>query len=128
VDEALPPASDAGAEIEAAFAVERMSRDPNLQERLERGRLKRTGPVILHEWRVTGSNQMKTCKATLAGQSLPVEHFLDPIELDLLDCMDNPVDMHTFLGIAKKNGVDTDVLLGAVRSLLRKRLVILAES
>ena len=67
-------------------------------------------------------------QATLAGQSLPVEHFLDPVELDLLDCMDNPVDMQTLLGIAKMNRVDTDVLLGAVRSLLRKRLVMLVES
>ncbi len=128
VDEALPPVGDAGAEIEAAFAAERMSRDPDLKERLERGRLRRTGPVILHEWRVTGPNQVKTCKATLAGQSLPVEHFLDPVELELLDGMDTPVDMQTLRGIAKESRVDAEVMFGAVRSLVRKRLVALAES
>lgn len=127
VEEAYPPQRDAGVEIEAAFAAERLTRDPELRGRLEKGRVARSGPVILNEGCVLGSDLPATCTVTLSGQALPVEYRLDPIERELLDAIDNPVDVPTLLKIARHIDMSESALFGSLASLLRKRLITLSE-
>ena len=128
VDEALAPTKDAGAEIEATFAAERMSRNPRLLERLRRGTLKRTGPVILLDGHVTGLEKYRSCKATLSVQALPVKYYLDSIERNLLVAMDNPADCLDILKLAELVNISESALYGALRSLIRKRLITIANS
>jgi Methyltransferase small domain len=128
VDEAYPPSRDAGKEIEAAFAAERLTRDPGLKEKLKLGRVNRTGPVILQEGRVLGGTVPLSCKATLSGQAIPVEYRLNPIERGLLDAIDNPVYVPTLLKIARQINVSESSLLAGLASLLRERLIGLQES
>jgi len=128
VDEAYPPKQDAGAEIEAAFAAERLTRDPGLRTRLAGAHLARTGPIILKEGRVLGGDLPPTCAATLSGQAIAVEFPLDPIERDLLDTLDNPTDVPTLMKLAHRIGVSREVVQDSLVSLLRKRLLTLLES
>jgi hypothetical protein len=123
VDEAYPPLWNAGTEIEAAFAAERMTSEPGLRGRLEQGRLVRSGPVILNEARVIGSELPPTCLATLSGQALPVEYHLDPIEKDLLVTLNSAVEFLTLLKIAQQIDISETTLCQVLISLLRKRLI-----
>lgn len=125
VDEALPPGREAGGEIEAVFAAERLSRDPDLQENIRQGTLKRTGPVILLDGQVTGSDEFRSCKATLSGQALPIECRLLPLERNLLVAMNNPVDYPAILRVSRQNNISEPVLHNAFVSLLKKRLITL---
>jgi len=123
VDEAYPPVRDAGVEIEAAFAAEHFIRNPDLQKIIEKGKLVRTGALLLHEDRILGSNTQSKCSVILSGNSMPMEYQLDSIERDLLDTMDTPVDMPLLLKVASRINVGESVLYGAIKSLLRKRLI-----
>jgi len=127
VDMALPPSRNSGKEIEAVFAAERLSRDPDLREKIKRSKLRQTGPVILLDGHLSGSDRFTTCKATLSGQGIPLEHYLNPIERDLLECMHGVVDFSTLQSIACKINVEEETLYEALRSLLRKGLVKLVE-
>jgi hypothetical protein len=127
VDEAYPPERDAGSEIEAGFAAERLSRDPGLRAKLEHGRMVKAGPVILREERMLGSDLPSTCQAKLAGQALSVEYDLDPIERDLLDTMSMPVDVMSLMKIARQINIGEPTLHAALGSLLRKRLIKFAD-
>jgi len=123
VDESLPPRREAGHEIEAIFAAERMIRDPGLRSRLEKGRLNRTGPITLLEGRLLGGDLPPTCRATLMGQPLGVEFVLNPVERDLILCMDQPVEVSTLLAIARQAGMDIKTLYEALEALLGMGLI-----
>jgi hypothetical protein len=126
VDEAYPPQRESGLEIAAAFAAERLARDPDLRRKLEQGRLVRTGPVILHDGQVLGSDLPPTCQAILSGQGIPVEYALDPLERDLLHTLEQPLAVPTLLQAASQIEVSEATLYAALVGLLRKRLIRLA--
>ena len=127
VDETQAPQRAAGAEIEAAFQAERLSRRPDLHDTLKRSSLRRTGPIALLDAQLLGGElglKIKTnAKATLLGQALPVEHQLDPVERELLNFLnlDTPVPVSDLLDQARQLNVSEDSILAAITSLLRRR-------
>jgi hypothetical protein len=123
VDEAYPPQWSAGFEIDAVFAAERMTRDPGLRGKFKRSRFIRTGPVILQEGRIIGSDLPSTCLATLSAQALPVEYYLNAIEQDLLATLDNAVEFPMLLKIAQQIDISELDLCNALVSLLSKRFI-----
>ncbi|MBF0499667.1 MAG: methyltransferase [Candidatus Riflebacteria bacterium] len=128
VDEALPPRRDAGAEIETVFAAERTAQDPRLQEKFQRCRLMRTGPITLLEGVVLGSELPPTCQATLMGQALSIDHRLNHLERDLLKFLDHQMEGPALLSVAQQASMSEEILFGTIRSLLGKGLIRLIDS
>jgi SAM-dependent methyltransferase len=122
-DEAQPPTRDAGPELEAIFAAERLSRDPTLKDRLRTGKIARTGPVALVETRGLGVHVPATVQARLVGLAMPVEHALDAIERDILTSTDHPVVTSDLLSAAAKASVAEEAVLGSMLSLVRKGFI-----
>jgi methylase of polypeptide subunit release factors len=125
VDDTQAPQRAAGAEIEAAFQAERLSRRLDLPETLKRSWLRRTGPIALLDAQLLGAElRTKTnVKATLLGQALPVEYQLDPLERELLNLLEKKVAFSDLLGHARQLNVSEDGVLAAITSLLRRRLI-----
>jgi methylase of polypeptide subunit release factors len=123
VDEADAPRREAGAEIEAAFAMERLARDPALEERLLQGRFQRTGPVLLLQASALGAPTPVSCRARQAGLAMAIEYPLEPLEQALLAGLDEPVVTAEVLLAAAKAGVAAAAILAALVSLVRKGLV-----
>jgi hypothetical protein len=130
VDETQAPQRAAGAEIEAAFRAERLSRRLDLPETLKHSWLRRTGPIALLDAQLLGG-ELRTkanAKATLLGQALPVEYQLDPVERELLNFLelnfhDKRITVSDLLGHARRPNVSEDSVLAAITSLLRRRLI-----
>ncbi|BDU73650.1 methyltransferase [Mesoterricola silvestris] len=123
VDEALAPARDAGGELEALFAAQRLARDPGLRQRLEGGRVALAGPVALLEARALGMRVPPTTQARLAAQAMPVEHPLAPLERDLLERMDPEARVADLLAAAAAAGLGSEAVLDALVALVRRGLV-----
>ena len=120
-DEAHAPARDASADLEAAFAAESLARDPGLKDRLRQGRIVRCVPVALMEAQALGAQGPPQIQA-LAGTALPVEHDLQPMERDLLGCMDQPVATADLLAAAAKAAIPEEAVLDTLVGLVRKGL------
>jgi SAM-dependent methyltransferase len=126
VDEAHAPGRDAGPEVSALFSAERLARDPALRERLEAGRVARTGPVALLDSRALGTQVPRSARANRLGQAMRVEHALDPLERDLLAAMEQPIATADFLAAAAQSDVAAAAVVDALVSLVRKGLARLA--
>ena len=122
-EESPPPQRAAGAEIEAVFLAERMTRQPDLRQILMRGWLRRAGPVALLDARVLGSELRAKTKATLLGQALTIEHRLEPIEREVLNRLDGRTAMPELLRVSRDLDAGEEGVLEAVRLLLGRRLV-----
>jgi hypothetical protein len=109
--------------VEAVFRAERLARDPALGQRLRTGRVARTGPVALLDVSALGGTAPPTAQARLAGQAMPVEHALAPMERDLLGCLEGPVAGAELLAVAARAGVAEAVVLEALIALVRKGLI-----
>jgi hypothetical protein len=124
VDESPPPNHAAGAEIDAAFLAERLTRRLDWQQILEHSWLRRAGPIALLDARVLGSDLPAKVKATLLGQALRIEHQIDPVEQEILNRMEGEGILVPDL-IAILCGLDLDAssVITALRSLLRCQLI-----
>lgn len=122
VDEAVAPARDAGAEVEALFSAQRLARDPSLRDRLARGRVALAGPVALLEARALGMRVPPTTQARLAAQAMPVEHLLAPLERDLLERMDPGASVADLLAAGASAGIAAEAVMDALVGLVRKGL------
>lgn len=123
VDESQPPKRDAGAEVEAVFSLERITRR-NRDVVMDGRRVCRSGPIALSESRVLGGQQIPAAaRATLLGQALTVEYSLNPVERDILQSLDKPVAVADLLAVADKCNVDKSAVLAAIDSLQRHGLV-----
>jgi len=122
VDEVRAPGRDAGHELEAAFAAERLARDPAFAARLRAGRIVRTGPVALLEARALGSSVPPTAQARLAGLAMPAEYALEPLERDLLVCLDQPVPVADLLAAGAQGAIPAPAVLQALTALVRMGL------
>lgn len=122
VDEALAPVRDAGGEVEALFAAQRLVRDPSFRARLKGGRIALAGPVALLEARALGARIPPTTQARLAAQAMPVEHLLAPLEKELLERMDPEAAVGDLLAAAASAGVPEAAALDALVALVRKGL------
>jgi hypothetical protein len=123
-DQAQPPRRDAGPEVEAVFQAERLARDPALHRRLRAGRVVRAGPVALLDVSALGAPAPPAAQARLAGQAMPVEHSLPPMERDLLGCLEGPVATAELLAAAASAGVAEAAVLEALTELVRKGLIL----
>jgi SAM-dependent methyltransferase len=122
-DEALPPTKDAGGEIEAIFAAERLARDSTLRDRLRTGTVTRTTPIALTEMRTIGARTPSVVNARLLGPAIAMEHVLDPIEREILTCMEGPIVTSELLSAAAKASVSEDTVLHAMVALVRKGII-----
>jgi hypothetical protein len=123
VDESPPPHRAAGAEIDAAFLAERLTRQLDWQKMLPHTWLCRSGPIALLGARMLGSDIRAKAKATLLGRALTIEHHLDPVEREILDRMDGGIPVPDLIQIFRDLKVDEPTVMAAARSLLRRQLV-----
>lgn len=122
-DDALPPTRDANAEIEAMFSAERMSRRLDLRDMLERSRVCRTGPVGLMETRVLGGDVRTKAQAHLLGKALPIFHWLDPVEREVLVLMEEPLEFPDLLALTRGHSLEDATVFAAVGSLIQRGIV-----
>ncbi len=120
VEDSQPPKRDAGAEVEAVFAREQVSRR---RDGLDGLWVRRAGPVALFESRVLGAKVQAAVKATLMGQALAVEHQLDPVEAEIIQAVDRPVGIVELVRVGSGFGMGEAEIVGAVESLERRGLV-----
>ncbi len=121
-EQSQPPHRAAGEEIEAVFRADRAARQ-FVSQALKDNWISRAGPIALLDACVLGSGIRAKAKATLLGQALTIEHHLDPLEREILDRMDGPLQMQELAGSCRNPDADLPILVEAARSLLRRRLV-----
>jgi hypothetical protein len=121
VDEAPPPRRDAGAEIDAIFEAERLVRRAGLPEMFKHSWVERAGPIAVLDAYLLGGAIDAKAKATLLGQALTMEYFLDVAEREILGRLDTPVAVPELIRSLKQ--FDEAMVIEALRSLLRQRLV-----
>ena len=123
VDECPPPRRPAGAEIDAAFLAERLSRHSACPQLLRNSCVRRAGPIALLDARLLGSDTRARAKATRMGQALLIEHQLNPLERELLyrieGCISVPDLLKTFCDLPAYELA----VIEALRSLLRRQLL-----
>jgi methylase of polypeptide subunit release factors len=125
-EQSPPPRRAAGPEIDAVFQAQGLSRQIDWVT-LKNNRLSRSGSIALLDARVLGGNIRARAKATLLGRSLTIEHHLDPVEREILDRMDGPIRISELIGICRDPDADEPIIEASVRSLLRRRLVVIDE-
>jgi hypothetical protein len=123
VDESLSPHRAAGAEIDAVFLAERLTRQLDWRQVLKNSWLRRAGPIALLDARVLGSDIRAKAKAALLGQALMIEHQIGPVEREIVARMEGGVPVRDLIGIFRDLDVDEPTLLAAIRSLLRRQLL-----
>ena len=123
-EQSPPPHRAAGAEIDAIFESQRVARQVDWQT-LKNSLLSRAGPIAILDARVLGGNIRAKAKATLLGQALTIEHHVDPVEREILDRMDGPIRVSELLGICRDPDKDAPIIEAAIRSLLRRRLIVI---
>ena len=115
--------SAANAEVEAAFAAERLVRKANFRELLERSRVRWAGPIALLEARVLGGGVSGNTQAELLGNALPTLQTLDPVERDILLLIEKPLTVSELIALAQRFNVTRETILTTIGSLIRRRLV-----
>jgi hypothetical protein len=70
-----------------------------------------------------GSGIRTNTQAQLLGKSLSIFHWLDPIERDILELMDEPLGMSELILHASEIKIDGESVFKAVASLIRRGLV-----
>jgi methylase of polypeptide subunit release factors len=123
VDESPPPHRAAGAEIDAAFHAERLTRHVDFERAVKQSWLCLCGPIALLDAKVLSSNVGAKAQATLLGQALRIEHQLDPVEREILGRMGDRISMQELFRNMRDFGIDESAVIAATRSLLRRRLV-----
>jgi methylase of polypeptide subunit release factors len=127
VDESPPPRRNSGTNIHATFLAERRTRHLDWPQSLRHNRVCRTGPVALFDARVLGSDLPATTKATLLGQALRVEHQIDPVEREILNRVECRIVVSDLIAIFRFLHVDEPIVIAALRSLLRCKLIRIDE-
>ncbi|VBB05937.1 s-adenosyl-l-methionine-dependent methyltransferase [Lucifera butyrica] len=124
-EEAQPPNTDCGAEVETTFLAERMACKPDLYEILEYSKVRRTGPIGLMEARVLGNPLYANTQAKLLGKALSISQLLEPVERDVLTLIEKPLSLPELFVLSDGLNLNKKAVLAAVRSLLRRGLVLL---
>jgi SAM-dependent methyltransferase len=127
VEESRPPERAAGAEIEAAFLAERLSRHPELDRILAQGRLRRNDPIARFDASVLGGGVAPRATATRLGQALSIEHQLNRVEALILGNLEGSTAARDLLRLGRDAGLEGAPVVEALRSLLRRRLISIAE-
>jgi methylase of polypeptide subunit release factors len=123
VEESQPPQRAAGAEIEAAFAAERIAHRHDWRETIRHCRLRCTGPIALLDAQLLGTELRANAKATLLGQSLTVEHQLDRVEREILNHVDGLFSLADISRALEKCKINREQIVAGLTSLVRRRLI-----
>jgi hypothetical protein len=126
-EDSQPPSRDAGVEVEAAFAAERLARRPDLRETIERSRIRRAGPIGLMESCVLGHDFRASTQAQLLGMALPRLRGIDPDERQMLALLDKALSFPELLGRARGAGLEREAVFVALRSLVSRELILLSQ-
>jgi hypothetical protein len=121
VEESAPPQRAAGAEIDAAFLAERLTRHADFEGAIKHSWLGLAGSIGLLDARFLGSDIATRAKATLLGQGLRIERQLDSVEREILVRLGRRIPMTELFKIL--DDVDESAIIEATRSLLRRQLV-----
>jgi hypothetical protein len=127
-EKSQPPQRNAGTEVEAALLAERMVRRFNFHEMLERGRVRRAGPIGLLEGRVLGRELPVNTQAELLGKALPILHRLDPVEREVLVLIEKSLAVPELLELAREFNLDKKAVFTALGSLIRRGFVLLTSA
>jgi carbamoyltransferase len=125
VEESQPLHSDAGNEVEAMFLAERMVRQPNLYEMLQRSQIRRAGPIGLMDARVLGSELHANTQAKLLGKVIPIPKWINPVEKEVLVLIEKQLELSELLALTQEINLSDEAVLAAVISLLRSGFLIL---
>ncbi len=123
IDESPPPRRGAGAEIDAAFLAERLTRHVDFEQAIKDSWLSLAGPIALLDARVLSGDVGARAKATLLGRALHMEHQLDSVEREILGRMGGRIPMQELFRIMRELHVDEPTVVAAARALLRRQLV-----
>ena len=100
-------------------------RQSNFHHLLARSRIRRAGPIALHETKILGYEVPPNVQAELLGRSLPIQHRLDTTERAILALIGKPMPFSELVGLAQGLNLDREVVVTAISSLLRRGLVVL---
>ena len=124
IEELYPPRSEAGKEIEEVFLTERMVRRPDFCRILEHSRIRRAGPIGLMEACVLGSGLRADTQAQLLGRAFPILKYLNPIELEVLTLMEEPLEFSELLALTQDRGIRSEDVYTSVGSLIRSGFIL----
>ncbi|MGD1090883.1 MAG: methyltransferase [Bryobacteraceae bacterium] len=126
MDESPPPKRSAGAEIEDTFQAERLARNPELRQCLEGTWLRRAGPIARLDASVLGGGAiLPKARATRLGEGLSIEHEVGRVEQQILDRLEGSIAGSELLRMGHEFDASEACVFEAIRSLLRKRLVLI---
>lgn len=120
-----PPHNNAATEVEALFFAESLARKQNLYEVLKQSRMRLAGPIGLTEAKLLRSEIQSKTQANLLGKELSIFKWINPVEREVLECMDKPLTLAELLEITKKINIQDEDVIIAVRSLIRNEFIML---
>ena len=123
VDESRPPRTDAGADVEAAFANERATREHPAGGMPSDSVASRTGPIALTESEVLGGGIQALARAVLLGRALAVEHELNSLETQILRRLERPCALSELQQMAGEWRQEENQVAAAIDSLRRRGLI-----
>jgi methylase of polypeptide subunit release factors len=121
VEDSPPPQRAAGAEIDAAFLAERLTRHADFEEAIKSNWLGLAGSIALLDARLLAPDMDVKTKATLLGQGLRIEYQLNSVEREILVRLGQPILMTELFKTL--GDMDQPAVIEATRSLLRRQLV-----
>jgi hypothetical protein len=127
VEDSPVPRREAGAEVEAVFALERAARAGKTRGDADRLWICRTGPVALLDSHIMGTSLHASPRATLLGGAFSIEHQLEPIERFILGCLSEAEPASKLLQILPQANASEEAFWPAVASLERRGLVTVQE-
>jgi hypothetical protein len=124
-EESSPPGKNAGREVEAAFAAERLVRNPHFRQQLETGRLRRAAHLGLVESRPLGIDLPTTTQVRQLRKAFSFLQPLGPLERELLLRLEKPMTFSELLALVPGGKIASDATYNAMVSLIQQRLVIM---
>ena len=125
VEESSAPVKNAGNEVEAAFAAERLVRKLNFREQLKISHLRRATPLGLLEARSLGAQLPPSTQVNQLGKAFSIRQMLNPMEREILLLLEKPMSFRELTALAQVRALDNEAVCLAVASLIQRRLLFL---
>lgn len=121
-EESSAPVKNAGHEVEAAFAAERLVRKTHFREQLETARLRRAAPLGLVDARSLGVQLPPSTQVKQLGKAFSILQVLDPVEREILLLLEKPMSFSDLITFAQARSLKKESACAAVISLIQRRL------